>query len=62
MCPSVRATCNRCSWVFKNKMGLNAHKKHCKAITTQLDKSLDLSYMTEEDFDETSDSVGTSRM
>ena len=41
------------------RQGLNGHKRHCKDIPVQLDESLDLSDMMEEDFDVTSDSVGT---
>ena len=60
MSPSTKATCNICSKVFRSKIGLNSHKRHCKAIPAQWDESLDLSDMMEEDFDVTSDSVGTS--
>ena len=60
MSPSTKATCNRCSKVFRNKIGLNGHKRHCKAISAQLVERLDLSDMMEEDFDVTSDFVVTS--
>ena len=60
MSPSTKATCNRCSKEFRSKIGLNSHKRHCKAIPVQVDESLYLSDMMKEDFDLTWDSVGTS--
>ena len=49
----AKATCNSCSRVFKTKRGVNLHKPYCENKQEELDKSLDLSEMTEEDFNET---------